>query len=127
MNLIAKAAAYIVAVFITDWLLPGVGFRTIEAGIMVALWMAAINIFIKPIIKLFAFPITLMTLGMFPFVMNTMFVLIVAFLVQDFVIFGSPIFVFFWATMFGFMLSVVTVFVEQITGWNLPGGGMQGG
>jgi putative membrane protein len=122
MNLIAKAFVYVVAVFITDWLLPGIAFRTFEAGLLVALWMAVINIFIKPIIKLFAFPITLMTLGMFPFVLNTVIVLVVNFLVKDFVIFGSMLFVFVWATAFSFFLSLTTFILEQVTGYNLPGG-----
>jgi putative membrane protein len=120
MNFIIKIAVYIAVVFALDWLLLGIAFRTIEAGLLVAGCMAIINLFIKPIVQALAFPMTLMTLGIFPLIINTIFVLIVSSLVKDFVIFGDFLFKFFWAFAFGFLLTVVTVIVEQLTGWNLP-------
>ena len=120
MGFIFKIVVYILVVFEIDWLLVGVGFRTIEAGILVAGCMAVINIFIKPLIQTLAFPVTLMTLGLFPLVLNTIFIIIVSHFVKGFVIYGDFIFYFIWAFAFGFLLTVATVIVEQITGWNLP-------
>jgi putative membrane protein len=120
MNLLIKGAIFIAAVFVTDWLLLGIIFKTIEAQLLVAVCMAAFNLFIKPIIKIFAFPITLMTLGFFPLILNTVFVLLMAGWVTDFVIVGDLLFRFGWAFAFGFVLTVVTVIVEQVTGYDLP-------
>lgn len=120
MNFIIKIVVYILVVFAIDWLLVGISFRTVEAGILVAGCMAVINMFIKPIIQTLAFPITLMTLGVFPLILNTVFVLVVSNFVKDFVIIGDALFHFFWAFAFGLLLTVVTVIVEQVTGWNLP-------
>ncbi len=120
MNFLIKIAVYIGIVFCIDYALVAISFRTIEAGLLVAGCMAVINIFIKPIVKVFAFPLTLMTLGIFPLVLNTVFVLIVANFVKDFVIVGDVFFRFFWAFAFGFILTVATFIIEQITGWNMP-------
>ena len=107
-------------VFGIDWLLVGINFRTIEAGLLVAGCMAVINMFIKPIIQTLAFPVTLMTLGLFPLLLNTIFVLVVASYVKDFTIVGDMLFRFGWAFAFGLLLTITTVIVEQITGWNMP-------
>jgi putative membrane protein len=120
MNFILKIVVYVLVVYALDWLLVGIAFRTIEAGLVVAGCMAVINVFIKPIVQTLAFPMTLMTLGIFPLIINTIFVLIVAGFVKDFVIFGDFLFRFFWAFAFGFLLTVVTVIIEQFTGWNMP-------
>jgi|GEM_PF-2345283 len=120
MNFIIKIAVYVLVVFAIDWFLDGIKFRTIEAGILVSGCMAVINLFIKPIIKILAFPVTLMTMGLFPLLLNTIFVLVVSHFVKDFVIFGDTLFHLFWAFAFGALLTITTVIIEQITGWNMP-------
>ncbi|TAG14203.1 MAG: hypothetical protein EAZ41_01315, partial [Sphingobacteriia bacterium] len=113
MNFVIKLAVYVAVVFGIDYLLVGITFRTIEAGLLVAGCMALINMFIKPIVKTLAFPLTLMTLGIFPLILNTVFVLIVANFVKDFTIVGDVFFRFFWAFAFGFLLTVATMIIEQ--------------
>ena len=46
----------------------------------VALILALINTYLKPILKVLSFPITLMSLGLFAFVLNALLLLLVAFL-----------------------------------------------
>ncbi len=110
------------AIFATDWLLVGIKFETLEAGLMVAGAMTLVNVFIKPLLQIFAFPITMMTLGFFPFFLNTGLVLVVAHFVNGFKIYGDYLFVFLWAAAFSIVLTVVTFFIETFTGYNLPGG-----
>ncbi len=47
--------------------------------IAVALILAVVNSYLKPVLKILAFPITLMTLGLFAFVLNAVLLLLVAF------------------------------------------------
>jgi putative membrane protein len=122
MNIITKAIIFIVAVFITNYLLIGVAFKTIEAGLIVAGCMALINVFIKPIIRALSFPVTMMTMGTFPLFINTILVMLLAFFIDGFVLFGDLLFQAFWATAFALILTIVTVILEQITGYDLPGG-----
>ncbi|TAF98967.1 MAG: hypothetical protein EAZ44_10765 [Cytophagia bacterium] len=122
MNIFIKALIFVVAVFVTNFLVVGVAFKSYEAGFIVAGSMALINVFIKPIIRALSFPVTLMTLGTFPFFINTFLVMILSFLIEGFVVFGDLLFQMIWATAFALILTIVTVVLEQVTGYDLPGG-----
>jgi putative membrane protein len=115
MNLLIKGVILVAAVFITAWLLPGVAFETFEAGILVALLLAFVNTFIKPIMRLLFFPINLLSLGTFPLVMNTVFVLIIHYFIKDFRIFAQTyLMAFGWAFAFGLIVSIVAVILENV-------------
>lgn len=62
--------------------------------IVVALLLALVNSYLKPILKLISFPITLLTMGLFAFVLNAGLLLFVAFISDlakiDFTIGGFP-------------------------------------
>ena len=62
--------------------------------IVVAVILALINSYLKPILKALSFPITLLTMGLFAFVLNAVLLLLVAFLADliniDFTIGGFP-------------------------------------
>jgi putative membrane protein len=48
--------------------------------IVVALILAVINAYVKPIVKALSFPITLLTLGLFSLILNALLLLLVAFI-----------------------------------------------
>lgn len=50
--------------------LPGIKVENFGFAMLVAATLTIVNIFIKPIIKLLAFPINLFTFGLFNFVIN---------------------------------------------------------
>ena len=62
--------------------------------VVVALILAVINTYVKPIVKALSFPITLLTLGLFSLVLNALLLLLVAFLADklnvNFTIDGFP-------------------------------------
>jgi putative membrane protein len=62
--------------------------------IVVAVILALINSYLKPILKALSFPITLLTMGLFAFVLNAALLLLVAFLAKavgiSFTIGGFP-------------------------------------
>jgi putative membrane protein len=62
--------------------------------LVVALVLALVNSYVKPILKALSFPITLLTMGLFAFVLNAVLLLAVAFLVDkidiNFTIGGFP-------------------------------------
>jgi putative membrane protein len=62
--------------------------------IVVAVILALINSYLKPILKMLSFPITLLTMGLFAFILNALLLLLVAFLADavniDFTIGGFP-------------------------------------
>jgi putative membrane protein len=62
--------------------------------VVVAVILALVNSYLKPILKLLSFPITLLTMGLFAFVLNAALLLLVAFIADmagiDFTIGGFP-------------------------------------
>ena len=62
--------------------------------VVVAVILAVINSYLKPILKLLSFPITLLTMGLFAFILNAALLLLVAFIADlikiDFTIGGFP-------------------------------------
>lgn len=50
----------------------GTGFQLVETVLIVAVVFGLVNTFIRPIVKLFSFGITLVTLGLFTFVINAL-------------------------------------------------------
>jgi putative membrane protein len=62
--------------------------------IVVAVILALINSYLKPILKALSFPITLLTMGLFAFILNAALLLLVAFIADlakiDFTIGGFP-------------------------------------
>lgn len=71
-------------------------------AMQVALVLAIVNIFIKPILSLLTLPITVLTLGLFGFVINALLVMLVASWLHGFAVYG-----FFSALVFSLILSFV--------------------
>jgi putative membrane protein len=74
MGFIIKILVTAVAAFFAAWLLPGVEIADIRTTIIVALVLALLNTFIKPILVLLTIPVTIVTLGLFLLVINILIV-----------------------------------------------------
>ena len=93
-DLIVKVLINAVGVFAAIQLVPQIKFPAGEnldalgenwpKLLLVALILALVNSYIKPILKLLSFPITLMSLGLFTFVLNALLLLLVAFISGQF-------------------------------------------
>ncbi|MEQ9279305.1 MAG: phage holin family protein [Balneola sp.] len=92
-----------VAVFATSKILPGVEIKNFWSAIVVAALLAIVNTFLTPIIQLIALPVTLITLGLFALVINTLMIMLVDALVDGFKIKN-----FWWALLFGIVMSLVS-------------------
>lgn len=81
-DLIVKVIVNAVGVFAAIQLVPQIKFAFGEDWwklLAVALILALVNSYLKPILKVLSFPITLMTLGLFALVLNAVMLLLVAF------------------------------------------------
>ena len=72
------------AVFACAYLLPGVSVNSFWTALLVALLVALLNIFVKPGLIFLSLPLTVLTLGLFTFVIDTAVLFMVAFIVQGF-------------------------------------------
>ncbi len=74
------------------WLCPnfieGIKVNDYKTAIIATIVLGLLNTFVKPVVKLFALPITILTLGLFLIVINTLMVFITARFVDGFAIDG---------------------------------------
>lgn len=113
MRFTGKILVTALAALIASYLLPGVEIHSGITAIIIALVLALLNTFIKPILIVITIPITVFTLGLFLLVINTIIIKWTAFLVDDFVVVN------WWAAFwFSILLSLVTYVIEALIGDN---------
>jgi|SRR3989344_2061902 len=109
MNIFIRIIIQTAAVFVAASILPGVEVDSIVTTLIVAVVLGVINVFLKPILVLLTFPITVVTFGLFIFVINALLVLLVSNLVNGFSVNG-----FWWALLFSIIVSLVSSFLESL-------------
>lgn len=102
MRIILRLLIYTCAVLITAWLLPGVSVENFTTAIMVAIALAILNTFIRPVLIFLTIPVTIVTLGLFLLVINALIILLIGKIVPGFVVEG-----FWWALLFSVILSII--------------------
>jgi putative membrane protein len=65
-----------VALIITSNIVNGFEIKNFVAALVAAIVIGLVNAFIRPILRFFAFPITLLTFGLFTFVINAVTLLL---------------------------------------------------
>ena len=88
MGFIIKVLIIAVAVYLAAYLLPGVTITSIQTTIFVAIVLALLNTFVRPILVLLTIPVTIITLGLFLLVINALMVKWAASLVDGFSVDG---------------------------------------
>jgi len=83
--------------------LSGVHIDTFWTAIILAIVLAILNAIVKPVFIFLTLPITIVTFGLFLFVINAGMILLAAKFVKGFEVDG-----FWWALLFSLLLSIVT-------------------
>jgi putative membrane protein len=95
-----------VAIFLAAALVPGVVIADPLAALKAGVVLGLINATIRPVLGLLALPITLLTLGLFTFVLNAVCFALTAYLVRGF-------------TLTGALPALVGAFIVSIVSWAL--------
>jgi putative membrane protein len=101
MRTFLKLILTALAVIVLANLLPGVTVDGYGTALIVALVIAILNMFVRPLLIFFTLPATIVTLGLFLFVINAAIILLADNLVSGFAVSG-----FFVALIFSILLSV---------------------
>ncbi len=102
MKTILRVLLTAVAVVILSKLLNGVSVDGYVTAIVVAAVLGLLNIFVKPLLVLFTLPATILTLGLFLFVINACIILLADKLVDGFGVSS------FWtALLFSILLTIL--------------------
>lgn len=92
-----------VAILLTAYLLTGIRVSGFFSALAAAAILGILNTFLKPILIILTLPITVITLGLFTFVLNALLLLMVSGVISGFQVAG-----FGWALLGAFLISVVS-------------------
>jgi len=109
MNIFAYLVINTFAIAVAAYILPGIRVDGLFTAIVVAVVLGTINAFIKPILVFLTLPITIVTLGLFIFVINAALVMFAGYIIPGFQVDG-----FLWALLFSLVISLVSWFLSQL-------------
>jgi putative membrane protein len=95
VRLLAAWLINAVALLALPWLLPSIQVASFATALWVALVLGLVNTLIRPVLLLLTLPVTLLTLGLFIFVITGLMFLLAARLLDGFVVDGL------WAGVLG--------------------------
>jgi putative membrane protein len=103
-----RAAVVAIGLWLASQIVPGVEFRSTESLIAAALLLGLVNAIVRPVLVILTFPITLLTLGLFLFVINGLMIELVAYFLKGFVVTGL------WP-------AILAAIVVSLTSWVMSG------
>jgi len=90
--------------WIAEAVVPGIRFSTPMSLLAAALLLGLVNAFVRPVLVILTFPITVLSLGLFLWVINAVLMMLVSSLLSGFILEG------FGSALFG-------AFVVSVTSW----------
>jgi len=103
MNFIVRIIISAVVAFGLSYILQGIYIDSFLTALVLAVVLAILNAFVKPILIILTFPLTLFSFGLFLFVINACIILLAGKFVKGFRVDG-----FWWALLFSLLLSLLT-------------------
>lgn len=108
MRFLLRVLLNTVAVLLAARIIPGIHVAGATEALLAGIVLGVINATIKPVLIILTLPFTLLTLGLFIFIVNALCLALVAWLVPGFGVHG------FWSAVFG------SVFISFVS-WVLSG------
>ncbi len=110
------------AILLAAVILPGIHVESLAAALAAAAILGIINTFMRPVLLILTLPLTVLTLGLFAFIINALMLLLTAAFVPGFKIDG-----FGWAFLGALIISVISWianrFITKTDHQNRPRGG----
>jgi putative membrane protein len=103
MNIILRIIISAVVAFGLSYILKGIYIDSFGTALVLAIVLAILNAFVRPILIILTFPITIFSFGLFLFVINAGIILLAGKFVNGFRVDG-----FWWALLFSLLLSLLT-------------------
>lgn len=110
ISLLARWIVNAAALLLVAYLYPGVTVEGFGAALIAALVLGLVNAFIRPLLVILTLPVTLLTLGLFIFVINALLFWFVAEIVHGFRVTG------FGAALLG---SILYSLITLVSSWLL--------
>lgn len=107
--IIARILISAVSVLILSLLLKGIHVKGNLDAVLVAGLLAILNATLRPVLILLTLPVSVVTLGLFLFVINALIILLASRWLPGFTVDG-----FWWALLFSFLLSVFNSIFQNL-------------
>jgi len=107
-GIVLRTLIIMLGLFLASALVPGVSISGAWTFIFAAVLLGLVNAFVRPIAFVLTLPITVVTLGLFLFVLNAAMFALVAAMLDNFSVSG------FWAALFGAIILSIT---STIASW----------
>ena len=107
-GILLRTLIAILGLYIASAVLPGVQISGAGTFVFAAILLGLVNGFVRPIAFLLTLPITIVTLGLFLFVLNAAMFGLVAAVFDNFIVAG------FWSAVFG---SLIVSFTCTVASW----------
>ncbi len=88
MNFIARLLLVTLTILVVATYVPGIHVEGFYAALLAAVVLGLLNVLVKPILTILTFPITVITLGLFSFVINAVIFWWVGSILDGFVVDG---------------------------------------
>lgn len=109
-DLLGRLIVNVVALLVVEAIIPGFVLSNLQSAVIASIVIGAVNTFIRPILLIISLPISILTLGLFAFVVNVFLLMGVAAVVPGFEIDG-----FTTAAISSIVLSLITAFLHKIS------------
>ena len=109
-GIVIRTLIYMLGLLLASRLLPGVSIVGTGSFILAAVLLGLANAFIRPLMFVLTFPLTIVTLGLFIFVLNAAMFGLVAALLDNFQVAG------FWSALFG---AVIVSITSTVASWTI--------
>jgi len=107
-GIILRTLIIMLGLFLASVIIPGVEISGTGSFILAALLLGLVNAFVRPVAFLLTLPLTIVTLGLFLFVLNAAMFGLVASVLDNFVVAG------FWSAVFG---AIIVSLTSTIASW----------
>jgi putative membrane protein len=105
IGFLLRALLTAVGLWLATLWVPGVQIDSVRTLIIAAILLGVVNAIVRPIAFILTLPLTILTLGLFLFVLNAAMVALVAWILPGFHLTG------------GFVAALLTAIIVWITGW----------
>lgn len=107
-GIILRTLIAILGLFLASSIVPGVSIEGTGTFVLAALLLGLVNALVRPIAFVMTLPLTIVTLGLFLFVLNAAMFGLVAAILDEFTVSG------FWAAVFG---AIIVSISSTVASW----------
>ena len=109
LNVILRWLIYALLIIFVSWIVPGIEIDNFITAMLVCVILALVNAFIKPLVQIITLPVTIITLGLFTFVINALMFMLAGWITPGFEVEG-----FLSALLGSLLLSLFSFAVNRI-------------